>query len=307
MKTKVMTIVGTRPEIIKLSRTIYELDKFTDHILVHTGQNYDYELNEIFFKDLNIRKPDYFLNAAGQGAKLAVLPENFAFMGVDESSRMSIAEKEGEGMIQDELREIAVKNKIWIVGGTIPIQSDEPNRAFATSLMFNDKGEQVARYDKIHLFDVELSDSAETYFESQAIKPGKDTVVVDTPVGKVGMAICYDLRFPEHFRKLIDQGAELFVLPSAFAEVTGKAHWEVLLRARSVENLTYMVAAAQGGYHISGRKTYGHSMVVDFWGGVNKVAADSEKFIVSDINLKQQESVRKAFPVLQHRVLAESQ
>lgn len=243
--------------------------------------------------------------AAVQGAQMAVLPESFVFMGESEGARVKLAEPMGSGQMQDTIRELAIKHQIWIVAGTIPIQSNDPARAYASSLMFNDKGEQVARYDKMHLFDVELSEAQETYAESETIKAGAQRVVMDTPVGRVGMSVCYDLRFPGHFRHMMEAGAELLLIPSAFTDTTGKAHWEVLVRARAIENLCYVVASAQGGYHVNGRATYGHSMIVDYWGNIREQLGKGAGMIISDIDLEALRATRKAFPVLEHRLGSE--
>jgi deaminated glutathione amidase len=185
----------------------------------------------------------------------------------------------------------------------VPIAADNPDKVRAACLLFNDKGEQVARYDKIHLFDVELVDSKERYNESETIEPGQDTVVVDTPLGRLGLAVCYDLRFPELFRSMLDQGMELVALPSAFTAVTGSAHWDVLVRARAVENLCYVAAPAQGGYHVNGRETYGHSMIVDPWGVVLDRLVSGSGVVCADLDRKRLERVRKTFPAIQHRSL----
>lgn len=240
--------------------------------------------------------------AAAQGAGMAVLPENFAIMGYKETDNVKVAEKPGNGPIQSFMSQCAKDNSIWIIAGTIPIQSADPNKAYAASIMYNDKGEQVARYDKRHLFDVEIAESSETYTESDTIAAGEHLVVADTPFGKIGMAVCYDLRFPAYFRRMMAEGAQIFVLPSAFNDTTGKAHWEVLLRARAIENLCYMIAPAQGGYHVNGRTTYGHSMVIDYWGNVREELGKGAGIILIDIDLKAQSVTRKAFPVLEHRL-----
>ncbi|MGD8575898.1 MAG: carbon-nitrogen hydrolase family protein [Thiohalophilus sp.] len=239
--------------------------------------------------------------AADAGATLIVLPENFAIMGREEVDKVKHQEQPGQGPIQEFLAEQALKHRAWIVGGTIPLQSDEPDRIRAACLLFNDQGEQVARYDKVHLFDVHLEENAETYNESQTIQPGREAVVVDTPFGRLGMAVCYDLRFPELFRRMADEGVDLVVLPSAFTAITGRAHWDVLVRARAIENLIYMVAAAQGGYHINGRETYGHSMIVDPWGVVLDELSNGNGFVTAEIDPKRIADTRRNFPALQHR------
>jgi nitrilase len=241
--------------------------------------------------------------AVQQEAELVVLPENFAIMGLSEMDKVAIAEPPGEGPIQQFLSQQARKYEVWIVGGTIPIESNVAGKVFSASLLYNDKGDMVARYDKIHLFDVVLEASKESYNESETIESGDDVVVVDTPFGKLGMAICYDLRFPELFRAMADVGMEICVLPSAFTSLTGKAHWESLLRARAIENLCYMVAPDQGGYHINGRETHGDSMIIDPWGVVLNRLPHGTGVVVSDIDLEKLRKTRKNFPALQHKRL----
>jgi nitrilase len=177
----------------------------------------------------------------------------------------------------------------------------DSNKIRGACLLINDKGERVSRYDKIHLFDVHLPESGENYNESETIEKGEDVVVVDTPFGRLGLAICYDLRFPELFRKMVDLGVQIIALPSAFTAMTGKAHWEVLLRARAIENLCYVVASAQGGYHVNGRETFGDSMIVNPWGVVIDRLTSGSGFVVADIDLEYLESTRRNFPVLEHR------
>lgn len=244
------------------------------------------------------------VSAANAGAKLIVLPENFAIMGLHDADQVKIAEEEGSGPIQDFLSEQAKKNKVWLIAGTLPIKSDNVNKVYAACLVYNEKGEIISRYNKIHLFDVHLEITSETYKESETIEAGNKAVVVDTPFGKIGLAICYDLRFPELFRELVKLGAEIIVLPSAFTSITGKAHWEVLLRARAIENLCYVVASAQGGYHVNGRETHGESMIVDPWGVVLDRLPQGSGYVAADIDIETIEKVRLNFPVLQHRKLS---
>ena len=239
--------------------------------------------------------------AAGDGAELIVLPENFALMGVTEDDKVGIREEEGTGKIQDFLAQQASKHGLWIVGGTVPLVADDPAKVRAACLVYDDRGERVARYDKIHLFDVNLSDGAETYEESSTIEPGNETLVLDTPVGRLGVVVCYDLRFPELFRCLADQGMEIFVAPSAFTAITGRAHWEVLVRARAIENLCYGIAAAQGGYHVNGRETHGDSMIVDPWGIVIDRLPRGSGVVIAEIDQGRLKSIRKNFPALSHR------
>ncbi|MBT8128956.1 MAG: carbon-nitrogen hydrolase family protein [Gammaproteobacteria bacterium] len=241
--------------------------------------------------------------AIQQEAELVVLPENFAIMGLSEADKVAIAEVPGEGQIQQFLSQQASKHGIWIVGGTIPIESGSMGKVYSSSLLYNSQGEMIARYDKIHLFDVVLEDSSESYNESETIEPGDDVIVVDTPFGKLGMAVCYDLRFPELFRAMADVGMEICVLPSAFTSITGRAHWESLLRARAIENLCYIIAPDQGGYHKNGRETYGDSMIIDPWGVVLNRLPHGTGVVVSDIDLEKLRKTRKNFPALQHKRL----
>ena len=241
--------------------------------------------------------------AVQQDAELVVLPENFAIMGLTEVDKVAIAESAGDGPIQQFLSQQAKKHGVWIVGGTIPIESSVTGKVYSASLLFNDSGDMIARYDKIHLFDVVLEDSNESYNESETIESGDDVVVVDTPFGKLGMAVCYDLRFPELFRAMADVGMELCVLPSAFTNLTGRAHWESLLRARAIENLCYMIAPDQGGYHKSGRETYGDSMIIDPWGVVLNRLPHGTGVVVSDVDLEKLRKTRVNFPALQHKRL----
>lgn len=240
--------------------------------------------------------------AAQAGARLVVLPENFAIMAMQDADRVEVAERDGQGPIQDFLASQARTHGVWLVGGTIPVKTGDPKRVRAACLLFNDRGQRVARYDKIHLFDVRL-DSGEEYNESAAIEPGDTPVVADTPFGRLGLAVCYDLRFPELFRRLLDQGAELFAVPSAFTVRTGRAHWEVLVRARAVENLAYVIAAAQGGYHLNGRETYGDSMIVNPWGEVLDRLSRGSGVVLADLDRRHFEHTRQRFPSIQHRRL----
>jgi len=240
-------------------------------------------------------------DAVASGAQLIVLPENFGFLGQTEADKLNIAEVEGEGPMQDFLAQQSAKHGIWIVGGTVPMQSDDSGHVRSACLVFNDKGERVARYDKIHLFDVHIDASNENYNESETIEPGDEVVVIETPFGKMGIAICYDLRFPELFRHMLDAGMELIVLPSAFTATTGRVHWEVLVRARAVENLCYVVAADQGGFHVNGRETHGDSMIVDPWGQVLDHLPSGSGFILAEMDREQVSKVRKNFPVTEHR------
>jgi predicted amidohydrolase len=241
--------------------------------------------------------------ANAQGVKLAVLPENFPIMGRKEADKLEVAEALGEGPIQSFLSHCARELRMWIIGGTIPIRSENrPGKVAAASLVFDDAGRFVARYDKIHLFDVDLPDREERYRESATIAAGSKPVVVTTPLGRVGLSVCYDVRFPELFRHLQSQGAEILCLPSAFTAPTGRAHWEILVRARAIENLCYVIAPAQSGVHENGRETWGDSMIVDPWGHVlDRVSEIGAGVAVAEIDLTLQKQVRERFPSLNHR------
>jgi nitrilase len=243
--------------------------------------------------------------AAAAGSKLVALPENFALMGEHELDKIKVREVDGSGPIQDFLATVAKKYSVWVVGGTIPIVGNDSNKVRAACLVYNDKGERVARYDKMHLFDVNVPGTSEVYRESDSIEAGAEPLVIDTPFGKLGIAVCYDLRFPEFFRKMSMMGVEIVVIPSAFTAETGAVHWELLLRARAVENLCYVIAPNQGGFHVNGRKTFGHSMIVDPWGVVLDCYKTGGGFVSAEINLDRLEKVRGAFPVLNHRRFCE--
>lgn len=218
--------------------------------------------------------------AATVGANLVVLPEMFAIMGRNSREKLLAKETFGHGKIQDFLADQAQKHGLWIVGGTIPLATDEEHKIRAASLMFDDKGSLVARYDKIHMFDVTLSNE-ESYKESDVTQPGDTLVVVDTPVGRVGMGVCFDIRFPEMFRALSDKKMQIIALPTAFTVTTGKAHWELLARTRALENTCYLVGACQGGEHSGGRKTYGHSLIIDPWGRVIATQQDTAYGVIT--------------------------
>lgn len=232
--------------------------------------------------------------AANNSAKLIVLPEMFAIIGKTAHDKVAVKETYGEGKIQTFLRQQAKRTKTWIVGGTIPIACDDPRKIRAASLLINDEGEVFARYDKIHLFDADISPT-ESYRESETTQAGDRIVLADTPFGKLGMSVCYDVRFPELYRSLFEQGAELFVIPSAFTVPTGEAHWELLARARAVENFAYVIGACQGGMHTNGRRTYGHSLIVDPWGRVlSKIEGEEPGVIYAEIDLAQVKERRRA-------------
>ncbi len=239
--------------------------------------------------------------AAKAGAKLVVLPENFSIMGMTEYDKVKVRETDGKGPMQNFLADVSARYGIWVVGGTVPMAARDPAKVNAACLVYNDKGQRVARYDKIHLFDVLLPESGEHYNESATIESGGDVVVIDTPFGRLGLAICYDLRFPELFRRMVQENVEIIAIPSAFTAITGRAHWETLVRARAIENLSYVIAAAQGGYHANGRETHGDSMIVDPWGIVQDRLPRGSGVVVSDIDLHRLTDIRRSFPVLEHR------
>ncbi len=240
--------------------------------------------------------------AASKGARLIVLPEYFAIMGSNDAARLAVREHPGEGVIQNFLSEVALEHKIWLVGGSIPMVADTTNKMRNACLVYDDKGRQVARYDKIHLFNLNIGN--EHYHEGRTIEPGRQVVVVDSPFGRIGLAICYDLRFPELFRAM--QDVSIIVLPSAFTETTGKVHWEILVRARAIENLAYVVAAGQGGHHINGRETHGNSMIVDPWGKVIDKLPRGPGFVIGELDPHYRGSLLTSLPALSDRVLVSS-
>ena len=241
--------------------------------------------------------------SAEQGAKLVVLPESFAFMGKTMALQHEHAEVYGEGPIQSALQSMARQYSIWIVAGTISLRLDSSDKLAAACLVYSEQGREVVRYDKIHLFDVDVPDADESYTESSVYAPGKQVVVIDSPVGKLGIAVCYDMRFPELFRQQLEQGMQTLVLSAAFTRTTGRAHWHALLRARSIENLRYVAAAAQTGLHAGGRETYGHSLVYNAWGEVLDELAEEEGIVLAEIDLARQQQLRKQFPALNNRRL----
>jgi nitrilase len=218
-------------------------------------------------------------------------------MGMKDHDKVTVREDEGKGPIQQFLSETAEKHKIWLVGGSVPLASDDANKVRNSSLVYDDKGKLVARYDKIHLFGFEMG--KENYFEERTIEPGREVKVIDSPFGRIGLSICYDLRFPELYRAMKD--VDLILVPSAFTETTGKAHWETLIRARAIENLAYVLAPAQGGYHVNGRETHGDSMIVDPWGAVLDRLPRGSGVVVAGINPEYVQRLRKSLPALTHR------
>jgi len=239
--------------------------------------------------------------AAADGATLVALPENFALMPLDESDNVRHRESPGIGPIQDFLAQRAASLGVWVLGGTIPMEASTPDRYRAASLLFDGEGRQVARYDKIFLFDADVADGRRRYRESRVVEAGTVPVVADTPFGRLGLSVCYDVRFPELYRRMVDDGAELISVPAAFTAVTGRAHWEVLLRARAIENQVYLLAPAQGGHHENGRDTHGDAMVIDPWGRVLDRYPLGPGSAVANIDLPALRRLREEFPCLAHR------
>jgi len=243
----------------------------------------------------------YIEQAVAEGAELIVLPENFALMGQGNYAVVHAGEEVGKGLIQDFLALQSQKHKVWLVGGSVPLKLPSvADKVYSASLVYNAAGECVARYDKIHLFDVSAAEN-EHYHESKHILQGEQPVVVDTPFGRLGLAICYDVRFPELFRYLLDQKADILCIPAAFTHTTGQVHWDILLRCRAIENLSYVVAAAQVGQHENGRNTYGHSMIIDPWGKVLNCQPHGTGVICADTDPNYLHHIRTTFPALQHR------
>jgi nitrilase len=237
--------------------------------------------------------------AVDQGAKLVVLPEYFAIMGLKDTDKVEVAEKEGDGPIQSFLSDLSKKHDVWIIAGSIPLQARAAGKVRNACLVYDNTGKIAARYDKIHLFGLDLGN--ERYHEEKTIEAGDQVVVVDTPFGKIGLSICYDLRFPELFRAMGE--VDIIAIPAAFTETTGKAHWETLVRARAIENLSYVITSAQGGYHTSGRETHGNSMIVDPWGVVLDRLPRGSGVVMASINRDYQASLRKSLPALKHRTI----
>lgn len=237
--------------------------------------------------------------AAEGGAKIVVLPEYFCLMGIKDTDKVKVREQEGDGPIQRFLSKMAKKHKILLIGGTVPLASKSASKVRNSCLVYNDKGKQIARYDKIHLFGLDLA--TEHYHEENTIEAGNEVIVVETPYGKIGLSTCYDLRFPELYRAMGE--VDMIVVPSAFTETTGKAHWETLIRARAIENLCYVIAPAQGGYHLSGRETHGNTMIVDPWGVVLDRLPRGSGVVMAGINLHYEASLRKSLPALKHKTI----
>lgn len=241
--------------------------------------------------------------AAAAGAEIAVLPEYFCFMGMKDEDKLVIAETEGLGRVQDFLIDASRDLKLCLVGGTLPMATDDPAHAANASLAFDAKGHRISRYDKIHLF--RYDNGRERYDEAAVLRAGDTPTAFDWrdregQTWRIGQSVCYDLRFAELYRAL---GADVLLVPSAFTHTTGAAHWEVLLRARAIENQAFVIASAQGGVHENGRRTWGHSMVIDPWGQVLAMQAEGPGVVLADIDLARLRHVREQLPSLQHRVL----
>lgn len=241
--------------------------------------------------------------AAAAGAQLVALPEYFPLIGASDADRLTAREVDGAGPMQEFLADTAAKHGIWLVGGSIPLMADDPTKLRNTCLVFDPQGKRVARYDKIHLFG--FTKGKESYDEAATIERGNQVITFDSPLARIGIAICYDLRFPELFREMAQRSnpIDLLVLPAAFTETTGRAHWELLLRARAVENQCYVLAAAQGGKHPTGRITHGNSMVIDPWGDVIARMDKGEGVVIAELNRQKLVDTRTSLPALKHRIL----
>ncbi|HJZ85913.1 MAG TPA: carbon-nitrogen hydrolase family protein [Polyangia bacterium] len=243
--------------------------------------------------------------AAGRGARLLALPENFAFLGLHERDKFKVAEVLDDaqpGPILGALKAAAQKNRCWVVGGGMPEQTREPEKVYNTCVVVDEAGRLAATYRKIHLFDVDIPHGAQ-FRESDSVVPGQRPVVVETPWGRLGLSVCYDLRFPELYRALAQEGARMIVVPSAFTLHTGKDHWHALLRARAIENQCFLIAPAQFGRHNEKRTTYGHSVIVDPWGTVLAEMGDREGVAVAELDFDFLEKTRREMPCLTHRRL----
>lgn len=237
--------------------------------------------------------------AAAGGARLVGLPEYFALLGRHETDKVRAGELPGAGPIQNFLSETARRHGIWLVGCSVPLRSPDPGKVYNSCLVYDEGGRQVARYDKIHLFQLDLG--SERFTEARTIAPGRDVVALDTPFGRIGLSICYDLRFPELYRAMGE--VDILFVPAAFTATTGRAHWETLLRARAIENLAYVVAPAQGGHHANGRDTHGNSMIIDPWGTVLARLDTGAGVVSAVIDPARRTQVKGQLPALEHRVL----
>ncbi|WGS50484.1 carbon-nitrogen hydrolase family protein [Paraburkholderia sp. D15] len=252
-------------------------------------------------RDRNLAEAQRLIaEAAADGAQLVLLPEYFCFMGHKDTDKLAIRETYQDGPIQRFLADAARRHKIWVIGGTLPLTAPEAARVLNTTLVFDPHGNEAARYDKIHLFNFEKG--AESFDEARTICPGGEVRTFAAPFGRVGLSVCYDLRFPELYRRMGD--CALIVVPSAFTYTTGRAHWEMLLRARAVENQCYVLAAAQGGTHENGRRTWGHSMLIDPWGEIVAVRDEGAGVVAGNLERARIDEVRQSLPAWRHRVLS---
>ncbi|MFT6915122.1 MAG: putative amidohydrolase [Motiliproteus sp.] len=250
----------------------------------------------------NLERAGYWIGeAAAAGARLVLLPENFAVFDASALLAQGRLEVSPEGPIRQFIASQARSHGVWVVAGSVPVASDDGRRVRAACFVVDDQGVERCRYDKVHLFDVDVADGQGSYRESDHIEPGNRLCVVDTPIGRLGLSICYDLRFPELYSRLVKQGAQLISVPAAFTQLTGEAHWEVLLRARAIETQCYLLAANQGGVHNSRRETYGHSMVVDPWGEILSCRDKGEGLVLADIELGRVAELRGKMPLQTHR------
>ena len=250
--------------------------------------------------DANLRAAEALLDeAASRGAQLAALPEFFAIMGRKETDKVEVREAFGAGPIQEFLAAAAKRLRMWIIGGSVPLQASVPEKVRNVCLVYDGEGKLVARYDKIHLFGYD--NGQERYVESRTIEPGDRVVAIESPFGRIGLSVCYDLRFPELYRSM--GPVDVISVPSAFTATTGKAHWETLIRARAVENLAYVLAPAQGGRHANGRETHGNTMIVDPWGEIVARITTGAGVAIADVDHARIASVRASLPALEHRTL----
>lgn len=261
-------------------------------IQMNSGSDVQQNLNAI---------DDLLTEAVSRGVTIAFLPENLAFMGVRDEDKLAHVEDPGRGPIQEFLADAARRHNLSVVAGSLPLKSLKDGKCYGASVVYDNDGKGSDIYCKIHLFDVDLPERDERYRESATMDVGSDLVVVPSSMGQLGLSICYDLRFPELYRRLVDLGATVFSIPAAFTATTGKAHWHPLLRARAIENLAYVVAAGQHGTHPGGRTTYGHSVIIDPWGQVIAELAAGDGIAVADIDTTMPGRLRAEFPVLEHR------
>ena len=253
-------------------------------------------------RERNLARVDVLVReAAAGGARLVALPENVSYLG-SERGKLALAELESRGPTVELLASLAAELGVVLVGGSVPLATADPERVTNTCLVFDAHGKRLARYDKLHLFDVEL-DAGQPLRESSAVAPGRDPVVFEACGHTLGLSICYDLRFPELYRELARRGAQVLFVPSAFTVPTGRAHWELLLRARAVENLAFVVAPAQWGEHGAGRSSHGHSLVVGPWGDVLAELAEGEGVLLAELDFARLDDARRRLPALEHRRL----